>query len=118
MATAIREYPRIFAAALFQEALKVQKASMNRTPVEFGPLKASHETERPKVTVGGDISTRIKVGGPSAPYAPAVHFRDEVKHSTGESRFLEKSLNEAASTLGRNVGATAKRKIEAKMRRG
>ena len=31
MTTAIREFPKIAAAALYQEALKIQKASMKRT---------------------------------------------------------------------------------------
>ena len=113
----VRESPKIVAAALYQEALKIQKKSMERTPVQFNSLRSSHETEKPKINSEG-IRTRIKVGGPSAPYAVHVHYRDDVKHSVGESRFLEKSLNEARGSLAKNLAAKAKAKIHAKMKRG
>ncbi len=111
----IREAPKIVAAALYQEALKIQKRSMQRTPVQFNALRQSHDTEKPKITSTG-IRTRIKVGGPSAPYAIHVHYRP-ANHAVGEDRFLEKSVNEAKSKLTENVAKRAKKKIHAKMRR-
>ena len=114
----VRESPKIIAAVLFQEAVKIQKKSMERTPVEFNALRASHDTEKPKIKPGVSISTKIKVGGPAAPYAVHVHYRDDVKHSVGESRFLEKSINDAAKTLAKDIAAKAKAKIHAKMKRG
>ncbi len=112
----IREAPKIVGDALFQEAVKIQKKSMGRTPVEFNALRGSHDTEKPKIS-SGVISVRIKVGGPSADYAVEVHYRDDLKHAVGESRFLEKSVNEAKTGLAAAVAQKAKAKIHAKMKR-
>jgi len=110
----VKESPKIVAAALYQVAVKVQKKSMERTPVQFNSLRSSHETEKPKITSDG-IKTRVKVGGPAAPYAVHVHYRP-AKHTVGEDRFLEKSLNEAKNTMAKDIAKIAKRKIHAKMK--
>jgi len=84
--------------ALYQEALIIQAASMRRTPVDTGALRASHETKPPE-TKAGEVQVRIVVGGPAAPYALFVHERLDVHHPVGEAKFLEKSVLEAAADL-------------------
>ena len=87
------------AAALYQEALVVQKESMKRTPVDTGSLRASHETSPPRWS-GDNLEVSIKVGGPAAPYAAPVHERTEVQHDAGTgAKFLENAVHEAAPTL-------------------
>ena len=98
------------AAALYQEALVVQKESMKRTPVDTGSLRASHETSPPRWS-GDNLEVSIKVGGPAAPYAQIVHEDLEADHTkrvtrrgktftkVGEAKFLEKSVHEAVPTL-------------------
>ena len=99
------------AAALYQEGLLVQKASMKRTPVDTGALRASHETSIPE-WVGDNLEVTIQVGGPAASYAVIVHEDLEADHTktikrkgkkisrkVGEAKFLEKSVDEAEAGL-------------------
>jgi len=90
--------------ALYQEALLIQRESMRRTPVETGALRGSHETKPPE-TVGGEVTVRIVVGGPAAPYALFVHENLEARHPVGEAKFLEKSVLEAAAELPARLAA-------------
>ena len=83
--------PRNVGRALYEEALIEQKESMARTPVEFGTLRNSHETSFPSYK-GDEVSVEIKVGGPAAPYAVAVHERLDVHHKAGQAKFLESTL--------------------------
>jgi hypothetical protein len=84
--------------ALYQEALLIQNASMRRTPVDTGALRASHETLQPE-GLGDEVKVRIVVGGPSAPYALFVHENLEARHPVGEAKFLERSVHEALPGL-------------------
>lgn len=65
-----------------------------RTPVRYGPLRASLT-----VTVernGKRITVEFGAGGPSAPYALYVHERTELFHRVGEAKFIERPLKEVA----------------------
>lgn len=65
-----------------------------RTPVEFGPLRASLT-----LVVRNDnrkIVIEFGAGGPSAPYALYVHERTELFHKIGEAKFIERPLKEIA----------------------
>ena len=106
-----RDYPREAAAALYQEALKVEKLSRSLTPVETGALRASHETEFPKIE-GGDVSIRIRVGGPAAGYAVYVHENLEAFHKVGQAKFLESAINASREDLIRGVAARLSRTVE------
>lgn len=112
MRTLLAKYPDIAEKVLYQEGLAVQKESMKRTPVLTGALRASHETEKPKRS-GNTLSVRIKVGGPAAEYAPHVHFRDDLTHNVGQSRFLESAINDAAKDIAKRMA----KKIEAEVRK-
>lgn len=90
--------------ALYQEALVIQRESMKRTPVDTGALRASHETKQPDTT-GGEVSVRIVVGGPAAPYALFVHERLDVHHPVGQAKFLESAVLEAARDLPSRLAA-------------
>ena len=67
--------------------------SMNRTPVDQGTLKGTTA-----VTHSDDAAT-IRVGGPAAPYAVAVHQRKGARHTVGESGFLRKAVEAAMPEL-------------------
>jgi hypothetical protein len=92
------ETPKRVAGGMYRIALRVRTRSMERTPVEWGTLKGSHEVKQP-VTAGGDISVEISVGGAAEEYAIYVHEDPEAHHEHGEYKFLEKSVHEAASTF-------------------
>ena len=78
--------------AMHEEANAIKTASMKRTPVEFGTLRASH-TFRTKI-LADDVVATISVGGPAASYAVHVHENLKARHPVGEAKFLEKSINE------------------------
>lgn len=95
------------AAALYQEGLKIQRTSMERTPVDTGALRASHVTEQPVID-GMNISVRIVVGGPAAEYALKVHEDLSAHHETGQAKYLESAYNEAVSGLGERLAEKLK----------
>jgi hypothetical protein len=101
--TLIRQVPREVGRALFQEAQIEKTESMRKTPVKFGPLRASHEVTEPEIN-GGDISVSIIVGGPSAPYALFVHENLTALHPVGEAKFLESTLLESSPHMASRVG--------------
>lgn len=94
LANIARNAPGDLSKALLEEAHVERAESMRRTPVEFGPLRASHEVLKPKVN-GRDISVSIVVGGPSAPYAWYVHENLEAFHKVGQAKFLESTVLES-----------------------
>jgi len=96
------EAPKEFGAALYQEALAIQKLSMGMTPVDTGALRASHQTEKPAIR-GGEVSVAINVGGPSAPYALPVHERLDVHHPVGQAKFLEYAVLASKPDLAQNI---------------
>lgn len=101
---------RAGAAALYAEALDIQKASMRRTPVLTGALRASHEVTRPEVS-RTEASVKILVGGPAAPYAVPVHERLDLKHRVGEAKFLERSVLEATAGFEERLAARLRRAL-------
>lgn len=111
----IREAPDDMGKALYAVAQQIAAASKRRTPVLTGALRASHHVTRPKHT-WNDISVTIEVGGPAADYAVHVHYRDELAHKVGESRFLEKSLNEAKAGMSFQLAKAFQRIVKAKVR--
>ena len=71
-----------------------------RTPIKTGRLRRS---ERMRVMVSSkkeDVRLTLLAGGPDAPYAPRVHET----HKT-MSKFMEKTLLEAARTAAADIGA-------------
>jgi hypothetical protein len=87
--------------ALQQEANIELTEMRRRTPVEFGPLRASLS-----VTVerkGSTITAEFGAGGPSAPYAIYVHERTELHHKIGEAKFIERPLKESAPHFGERI---------------
>jgi len=102
------EVPREVGVALFREAQLIKTASIKRTPKDLGTLRNTHEVMRPVIS-GHDVSVEISVGGPTAAspqgagYALIVHEDLEARHTVGEAKFLEKSVNESASGLAERV---------------
>ena len=102
-----REAPHEVGRALFQEAQIEATESRQRTPVKWGNLRASHEVHPPKIQ-GNDISVRITVGGPAAPYAWLVHEDLDATHTVGQAKFLESTLLESKPFLAQRL----KRRID------
>lgn len=104
--------------ALYEEALVMKDASMERTPVASGSLRASHDVDKPEGD-GTKVRVVIRVGGSSAPYAYFVHENLEINHNAphrnpsdgkvytcgGEAKFLETSVREGSEGLGARIAA-------------
>lgn len=88
-------------AAVFQETLVVQRDSMEHTPVQYGVLRASHETSL--VADGAEVAGKIRVGGPAAGYAAHVHENLEARHKVGEAKFLENAVRRAVPRFAARV---------------
>ena len=97
--------------AIYHEAAIETTKSRKRCPKDLGPLRASHETQKP-VWRGRDVEVTIAVGGPAAPYALPVHENTDpnVQWSvpgTGP-KYLESTIRESAPYMGRRVAARVK----------
>lgn len=77
------------AAALYQEGLAVDAESVKRTPVDTGRLRATHYVS-PPVESGNALVVEI---GNGTDYAVYVHEMTELRHVTGEAKFLQNALN-------------------------
>jgi hypothetical protein len=93
--------PDVIVKAMTQEG-NIELAEMRRrTPVEFGPLRASLS-----MTVerrGSQITLEFGAGGPSAPYAMYVHERTELHHRIGEAKFIERPIKESAPYFSERI---------------
>jgi hypothetical protein len=99
--------PEQAAAAIYQEALTIQRDAMRRTPVDTGALRASFETTRPE-RKGRDWTVTIRCGGPAASYALVVHEDLSADHPVGEAKFLERTVREAMPGFAARVAKRIK----------
>lgn len=101
-----RNIPKVVGRAIKAEGEIEMAESMNRTPVEYGTLKASHVLLGPFYDDG--IYCRIEVGGNAAPYAIYVHENLEAYHKIGQAKFLESTLLESRRFMAQRVAARIK----------
>ena len=78
--------------ALGQAALLVKRESMNKTPVDTGNLRASHETE--VMNEGSGPKAEIRVGAEYALYVHEMPENYNFKRPGSGPKFLEKALYE------------------------
>jgi hypothetical protein len=93
--------PDVIVKALTVEGNIELTEMRRRTPVEFGPLRASltMTVERR----GTQVTVEFGAGGPSAPYAIHVHERTELFHRIGEAKFIERPLKESAPHFNERI---------------
>lgn len=82
---ATARYRKAVEAAVYQEGLDLIATSVRMVPVDTGRLRASHYVAPPERGL-------VEVGY-GADYAVPVHERTEVRHVTGEAKFLEKAVD-------------------------
>lgn len=95
------------AAALYAEGFALDADMVPRIPVDFGLLRGSHYVAPPTYS-GGAIVVEVGVG---TEYAVFVHERTELRHPTGEAKFLERAIaarapgmaTRLAKAIGRNL---------------
>jgi hypothetical protein len=99
---------------------RVANVAIDRAPMKDGILRGTIETLAPEVG-DGVVSVRVVCGGPSAPYAIAIHEHlsehsppnwvkaeqsgDGVHFNVGGPKFLESALTDAAPTLLEDVAS-------------
>ena len=99
------------AAALFQEGENIMAVSKRRTPVDTGNLRSSGHVKPPK-TKGGETEVMLAYG---TDYAIYVHEILTATHPSGQAKYLESAVKEAAGAFTANV---KKRIRESVTRRG
>jgi len=102
LAELVRNVPEQVASALHAEAEIEMTEAKERTPVEFGVLKASGHVQDPVVDSDG-VSVTLAFGGAASEYAIYVHERLDVHHPVGQAKFLESTVLESAPHLPARV---------------
>lgn len=130
-----RRYPKEASRALRMEAEDIMtKAKREHVPVNLGTLRASGHVKPPK-TIGREIEVTMAFGGPSSPYALAVHEHPS-SHSppswqgkgvgdirsirTGEAwsesgkgpKYLERPLRAAITGMAGRVASDIRRRVQ------
>lgn len=108
----VKLYPDAAHAAIYQEAVEILRASVIRTPVEFGVLRSSAYA----APVRREKSVGVELGF-GTDYAIFVHERTDLRHPRGgEAKFLERSIDEAlqgyAGRLAKRIVENAKRGVK------
>lgn len=98
------------AAALYQEGLALDAESVKRTPVDTGRLRATHYVSPPMERSDSII---VEVGN-GTDYAVYVHEMTELRHVSGEAKFLQNAMNARSAGM---LDRLAKR-IRANVRAG
>lgn len=88
--------------ALYEEAHVELKEVIIRTPLQYGPLRASEHVEGP-FWEGDTAYATIVAGGPAAPYALYVHENEEAFHKIGQDHYISSVLEESASFMGQRI---------------
>lgn len=98
-------------AAVYQEALDIDRAAVNLVPVDDGFLKGSHYVTRP------DSNGEVQVGF-GTDYAVPVHDRTEVYHKIGQANYLKEPLDKATAGWAGRVAKRARNNLSGNVRIG
>ena len=88
-------------AALYLEGEDIMAVSVRRTPVDTGDLKATGHVKLPQEK-GGTVTVELAYG---TDYAIYVHEILSATHPTGQAKYLESAVKEAASGFGGRLKA-------------
>lgn len=91
-------FPRAAAQALNAVAETTMTDAKERTPVRYGILRASGKVSR--MATAGKLEADLTFG---TEYAIFVHERTELRHKTGEAKFLERALLKTAGTFPEDI---------------
>src|SRR5689334_11311522 len=89
-------------AAVEAEAERILAEAKNRVPVDTGELRDSGRVEMDDDRPGEPIRARIVF---DAEHAGIVHEDLEADHLTGQAKFLESAMNDAASGAAERMAA-------------
>lgn len=101
--------PRQVGGALYQEAQHIMTRSKAEfVPVDLGTLRASGQVALPQHEPGR-VSVELGYGGAASAYALVQHERTDFHHKTGQAKYLEQPVNEAAAGFGQRIAARIRR---------
>jgi hypothetical protein len=105
-------YAEASAAALYMMGLRALAIAIRKTPVDTGRLRATNYCAPPEVAQGGMMTVTLGFG---TAYGIYVHERTDLKHTSGEAKFLQKALDEIAAgylpTIARLIKANAEQGV-------
>jgi hypothetical protein len=87
------QIPRAVGAAMYQEGAAIAALAVEKAPVDTSRMRASAYVTPPTQTGAGPV---VEVGF-GTEYAVYVHERTELRHPSGEAKFLEKALDARTS---------------------
>ena len=93
-------FPQAAAVALNEVAEVTMTDAKERTPVQYGRLKASGIVA--EYATARNLKARLAFG---TEYAVFVHERLELRHKVGEAKFLERALAKTARTFAADIKA-------------
>ena len=93
-------YTQAMSAAIYQKGLEVLAGSVRLVPVDTGRLRSTHYVTIPS-------SRGVVEMGYGTDYAVPVHERTDVRHTTGQAKFLEQPVNAARSGYAADVARKA-----------
>lgn len=112
MGAATKDIEGAVAAAIWQEGLDILGKSVKQVPVDSGTLKRSAYAAPPK---GKDHEVEIGYG---TDYALAVHEREEVHHTVGNAKYLQRPFEDAQSGYANRVARRAAVNFKGKVKPG
>ncbi len=104
-----KQYPKAFHAALFSVSVDIMNATIPRTPIDQGDLRASAFVSEPIKTGNGAAI----VLGFGAEHAIFVHEKLGVNHPIGEAKFLERTFREMAPSLAKKIADETAAQVKA-----
>ena len=93
-------FPQAAAVALNEVAEVTMTDAKERTPVQYGRLKASGNVATYATT--RSLRARLVFG---TEYCVWVHERLELRHKVGEAKFLERAMSKTALTFAADIKA-------------
>lgn len=106
MASAAVAQRHAFGAALYREGLRILAQSLRLVPVDTGRLRATGYVSPPtsKMFVGQVVEV-----GYGTQYAPRQHEDVSLRHTVGQSKFLQQPAEQAQAGLAARVAADTAR---------
>ena len=103
--------PAVTGRALFGEGEEIMRRSKQIVPVDTGALRASGHVVPPKPQ-RFPVIVELAYGGPSAPYALAVHEKMEVKHTNGQAKYLEVPFKARQTGMSQRIAKAMRTSFE------
>ena len=110
MRAAVANAPNLLGRGLREEGETIMTRSKRLVPVDLGTLRASGFVDGPDLS-GNTATVILGYGGAAQAYALIQHERTDYRHTSGQAKFLEQPVNEAANGFSARLARRIGRKI-------